>query len=281
MSSCRGVLIAGATNNARTQIAEGLLRAFTGGSLFIASGGARPDAMPPHPLAVRVMADVGLDIAWHRATSLEAARRQRSTYDVYVSIDAPYTSRQSDTYHQSYRSALEEKNRGRSPLLHDSMLATSTPSHWTCAMDTTDARQQWQLWSPRDPSIYHETSTRKFQDHLYSGEPLFMRMRGSRLRQCCRLSRRWEVEEVGRRFAMETTRHQLGRFIDARNALAYLCHGLVMELEDYYGETWLHQEVWDQYRAAASVRLKAVGDCGDGVTIAKPAEDGNGKDAVP
>lgn len=49
-------------NQARSQMAEGLLRACSGGSMNIVSAGSRPkDAL--HPLAVKALAEIKIDIA--------------------------------------------------------------------------------------------------------------------------------------------------------------------------------------------------------------------------
>ena len=49
-------------NQARSQIAEGLLRARSGDTMDISSAGSRPkDAV--HPLAVKALAEMGIDIA--------------------------------------------------------------------------------------------------------------------------------------------------------------------------------------------------------------------------
>ena len=49
-------------NQARSQIAEGFLRARSGGSMDIVSAGSRPeDAV--HPLAVKALAEIKIDIA--------------------------------------------------------------------------------------------------------------------------------------------------------------------------------------------------------------------------
>ncbi|NTV65282.1 MAG: ArsR family transcriptional regulator, partial [Oscillochloris sp.] len=57
-------------NSARSQIAEGWLRARSGGRLTVRSGGTQPAQL--HPLAVQVMAEVGIDIGHQQAKSLES-----------------------------------------------------------------------------------------------------------------------------------------------------------------------------------------------------------------
>jgi arsenate reductase len=60
-------------NSSRSQMAEGLLRAHGGGRYAAFSAGTHPGAV--HPLAIRAMAEVGVDIseaAGHHAKSFEA-----------------------------------------------------------------------------------------------------------------------------------------------------------------------------------------------------------------
>lgn len=278
MTSCRGILIAGVTNEARTQMAEGFLRALTAQRLFVTSGGVHHRASV-HPHAIASMRSVGIDIAGQPVSSLESAMRQRDTYDVYISIDASYRNRRADRFQRLRRVAQEE---GRDPCQADhhhrtyeyddsaaaaspcaaqtwitdtndaeatsssytenaslsNLLVPATPSHWTVATDAADARQRWELWSPRDPSIYYENSTRKFQDHLYEGEPLFARLRHSRLRLAAAvLSQRWEVAEVATAYAMERAAEQRARVDAARNVIAARCVQLLRELEKKYDES--------------------------------------------
>ncbi|EPY33307.1 hypothetical protein STCU_02321 [Strigomonas culicis] len=237
MTSCRGILVAGVTNRARTQMAEGLLRGMTGNRIFVQSGGFRYRATL-HPLAVDVMREVGLDIAHQSPSSLEGAQRQRYTYDVYVSVDAPYTNRTEGRYERTHAQQQTEDDDGRG-LYSDPLLAPATPAHWSVAFDAADTREKWELWSPRDPTIFHEDSTRKFQDHLYEGEPLFMRSQLSLLRRAAKVSERWEVPEVAEPFAMEREGPQRERFVAARNALYEHCVRLVRHLESFYGEELL------------------------------------------
>jgi arsenate reductase (thioredoxin) len=59
-------------NSSRSQMAEGLLQARGGGRFDVASAGTHPRAV--HPLAIRVMAELGIDIseaAGHYAKSLD------------------------------------------------------------------------------------------------------------------------------------------------------------------------------------------------------------------
>ncbi|KAG5512277.1 hypothetical protein JKF63_07799 [Porcisia hertigi] len=256
MSVCRGIIIAGVTNRARTQMAEAFLRAYTGGRLFVCSGGVH-HLGTVHPLAVAAMEEIGIDVSRQSSSSLAGARRQRNTYDVYVSVDAPYSGRTSDRYQRRYtdtQAAQESSIRSAGPSascsplytysssdFSDPLLVSATPAHWTVMQDTTDARQSWTLWSPRNPSVFHERSTRKLQDDLYEGEPLFMRLQSHELRKACRVQRRWEVPELTQRFALETEAEQKKRFVQARDLLGALALALVRDLEREYGETLLDE----------------------------------------
>lgn len=221
-------------------MAEGFLRSLTGQRVFVASGGVRHGGLV-HPLAVKVMEAVGVDISRQSCSSLESAQRQRGTYDVYVSIDAPYDNRREDRYQRTTHTKAVEDDQGYD-LYNDPLLAMAMPAHWSTGLDAADARQRWTLWSPRDPTIFHETSVRKFQDDLYEGEPLFMRLQRSPLRQSCKLSERWEVAEVTTAYAMERVAAQERRFLVARDDIAHRCVELVRRLEAYYGEPLLMSE---------------------------------------
>jgi arsenate reductase (thioredoxin) len=57
-------------NSARSQMAEGFLRAQAGDRFDVASAGT--EATRVHPLAIRVMDEVGIDLRGHTAKSLDA-----------------------------------------------------------------------------------------------------------------------------------------------------------------------------------------------------------------
>ena len=63
------VLILCTGNSCRSHLAEGVLRAAAGGAIEVASAGSKP-AGYVHPLAVRVMAEIGIDISAHRSKHL-------------------------------------------------------------------------------------------------------------------------------------------------------------------------------------------------------------------
>ena len=64
----RRILFLCTANSARSQIAEGLARHLGGEGLVVESAGAEPSFV--HPLAKRVLAEVGIDSAGQRSKSL-------------------------------------------------------------------------------------------------------------------------------------------------------------------------------------------------------------------
>jgi arsenate reductase len=65
MSEKPMILVLCTGNSARSQMAEGFLRTYKGERYSVASAGTDPKP-EVHPLAVRVMKEVGIDIAGHR-----------------------------------------------------------------------------------------------------------------------------------------------------------------------------------------------------------------------
>lgn len=63
------VLILCTGNSCRSHLAEGLLRSIAGDGLEVHSAGSKP-AGYVHPLAIRVMQEIGIDISSHRSKSM-------------------------------------------------------------------------------------------------------------------------------------------------------------------------------------------------------------------
>lgn len=63
------VLILCTGNSCRSHLAEGILRAATEGVVEVASAGSKP-AGYVHPLAIRVMHEIGIDISGHHSKHL-------------------------------------------------------------------------------------------------------------------------------------------------------------------------------------------------------------------
>ena len=61
-------------NSSRSQMAEGLLRARGGTAYDVFSAGTQPRVV--HPLAIKALREIGIDLSAHRAKSLEAFRNQ-------------------------------------------------------------------------------------------------------------------------------------------------------------------------------------------------------------
>jgi arsenate reductase len=73
-------------NSARSQMAEGLLRAMAGDRFEAASAGT--EATRVHPLAIRVMAERGIDISGHTSKLFEPLLREPWSYLITVCDDA-------------------------------------------------------------------------------------------------------------------------------------------------------------------------------------------------
>lgn len=262
VSSCRGILVAGVTNLARTQMAEAFLCLLTrsaGAYIPIQSGGLHfGDGRGIHPLALRVMQDLGLSLQSHSVSTVTAARRQRHTFDVLVSIDAPRCARantdRSASRYQKLPSVELEDSRFTSALYADDLLFPATPQHWKYRVDATDAREQFNLWSPADPAIAYEGSTRRFQDHIYEGEPLFSRLLPDGMRGAMRLTESWQVRELTHPFAGERQWEHEKRARAVRDDVYRRCVKLLRRLEGFYGEALMLQEVKGDEDVASEVR---------------------------
>ena len=62
-------------NSCRSHLAEGILRAAAGNQFRVASAGSRP-AGYVHPLAIRAMAEIGLDISSHTSKHMDEFLQQ-------------------------------------------------------------------------------------------------------------------------------------------------------------------------------------------------------------
>jgi ArsR family transcriptional regulator len=69
-------------NSARSQIAEGWLRQLSGGSVLVRSAGTQPRTL--HPLAIRVMAEAGVDIGYQQSKDIQALQDLQPTVVVTV-----------------------------------------------------------------------------------------------------------------------------------------------------------------------------------------------------
>jgi len=64
------ILILCTGNSCRSHLAEGILRAALGETCLVASAGSNP-AGYVHPLAIRAMAEIGIDLSEHRSKHLD------------------------------------------------------------------------------------------------------------------------------------------------------------------------------------------------------------------
>ena len=82
------VLVLCTGNSCRSHLAEGLLRAASKGRREVASAGSRP-AGYVHPMAVRVMAEIGIDISKHTSKHMNdfLARKVQTVITVCGNAD--------------------------------------------------------------------------------------------------------------------------------------------------------------------------------------------------
>ena len=76
------VLFLCTANSARSQMAEGLLRALAGDRFEVVSAGVEPGSL--HPLAVKAMAEAGIDISTQMAKSVDRFLGQEFDYVITV-----------------------------------------------------------------------------------------------------------------------------------------------------------------------------------------------------
>jgi len=79
-----GVLFLCVANSARSQMAEGLARARFGDAVNAQSAGSLPSRV--NPLAIRALAEIGVDITHHRSKSVEEI--DPATVDLVVTLCA-------------------------------------------------------------------------------------------------------------------------------------------------------------------------------------------------
>jgi arsenate reductase len=77
------ILILCTGNSCRSHIAEGFLRAALGDFAQVQSAGSKPAGFV-HPLAIKVMAEVGLDISAHHSKPMQEFLTQRVTTVITV-----------------------------------------------------------------------------------------------------------------------------------------------------------------------------------------------------
>jgi arsenate reductase len=80
----RGVLFLCVANSARSQMAEGIARALAGDRLPIQSAGSAPSKV--NPLAIRALAEIGIDASAQRSKSVDEI--DRTTVDTVITLCA-------------------------------------------------------------------------------------------------------------------------------------------------------------------------------------------------
>lgn len=83
----RKVLFLCTTNSCRSQMAEGLLRALAGGEFEAYSAGAAVSSV--HPVAKKVMGEIGIDISGHRSKSVKEYLTEKFDYVITVCGEHP------------------------------------------------------------------------------------------------------------------------------------------------------------------------------------------------
>lgn len=92
-------------NSARSQMAEGLLRAKYGDRYAVASAGTEQTHV--RPLAIRAMQDIGIDISDHTSKTIDTVTANQ-TFDVVVTVcdhareACPYVPAREQNLHQSF-----------------------------------------------------------------------------------------------------------------------------------------------------------------------------------
>jgi arsenate reductase len=79
-----GLLFLCVGNSARSQMAEGLARTRFGDAVMVQSAGSQPSRV--NPLAIRALAEIGIDITHHRSKSVEEI--DPATVDLVVTLCA-------------------------------------------------------------------------------------------------------------------------------------------------------------------------------------------------
>lgn len=91
-------------NSARSQMAEGLLRAMYGNRYEVFSAGTRPFRV--NPFAIQAMDNIGIDIKAHRSKSIDEYLGQEMDYAITVCDSAketcPYFSGAKSIIHHSF-----------------------------------------------------------------------------------------------------------------------------------------------------------------------------------
>jgi hypothetical protein len=158
------VLVLGSTNHFRTMAAEVLLR-HRAPRLTVVSAGTAPvqgAATQMHPAGAAALrrhlacvapafnSDAALSALWGKGTS--AVKSALGTFDAVISI--------------------EDTAAPESGEFLPGVVPVAPPSHWGAHYSAALTERKARIFSPRDPTVIAEDSTKRFQDH-YAGEPLW------------------------------------------------------------------------------------------------------------
>jgi len=109
MSEKKKVLILCTGNSARSQMAEGLLKHITQSRYEIASAGTKPSIVRPE--AIKVLAEIGIDISGNRSKSVEEFVNKEMDYVLTVCDNAkencPYFPAKTKLLHHSFDDPAE------------------------------------------------------------------------------------------------------------------------------------------------------------------------------
>lgn len=188
------------------------MRHISAGALPVVSGGLSYSQPISHHVGA-VLEEIGVsgDVGPSQGIS-RLMREQGRTFDVMVSF-----SDESDP--------TDDLN-----VSHGVANGDGVPSHWTMVSDSGNVARRWTVWSPRNPAIDHENSVRKFQDQLYSGEPLFSTRQAQHFRSKLRISQRWDVYPL-RPIPMERPLEAVERHREVRDEVVEKCFSLLREME--------------------------------------------------
>ncbi len=109
MSGIKKILILCTGNSARSQMAEGLLKHITQGIYEVESAGTKPSKVRPE--AIKVLAEIGLDISENRSKSVDEFSDQEIDYILTVCDNAkeicPYFPAKTKLIHHSFEDPAE------------------------------------------------------------------------------------------------------------------------------------------------------------------------------
>lgn len=109
MNDKKNILILCTGNSARSQMAEGLLKHICSGEYEIYSAGAKPSIVRPE--AIKVLAEIGIDISNNRSKSVDEFADRKIDYVLTVCDNArencPYFPSQAYLIHHSFQDPAE------------------------------------------------------------------------------------------------------------------------------------------------------------------------------